>query len=213
MARKPVSVFKRPMSKKGRYRYYIQLWDQALGACSTPRSAASIIQELDLDPDEYPSTSRTGALLIGQKLLARGKAHTNRSEILFADFCAEFWDWNSSSYIKGKQARGQRIGKEYVDHNAAYVRNYLRPAFPSLKLGDVRAFMLEEFVLRTKGKSGLGNSSLNAILNAASIPLQKQHDSASSLPIFASNGSVCDGRTLPSVWDQPIDRVFDPKTL
>jgi hypothetical protein len=134
MARKPVSVFRRPMTKKGQYRYYIQFWQADNIRYSVARSAASIASDLGLDPKEFPPTSRTGATLIGQEYLRRSGSIMRKSNPLFADFCAETWDWETSPYVRGKLERGQRIGREYVSHNAAYVANYIRPAFPTLRL-------------------------------------------------------------------------------
>ena len=142
MARKPVSCFRRPMSKKGQYRYYVKVWDEVLGAYTVPRSAASVARELELDEKAFPPTSRTGALLIGEELRRRGGSQGRKAAPLFADYCAAFWDWESSPYIQGKLARGQSIGREYVAHSAAYVENYIRPAFLSLRLGAVRAYMI-----------------------------------------------------------------------
>ncbi len=173
MARKPVSVFKRPSSRKGQSRYYVKLWDEATGHYKTARSAVSLIAELDLDPKAFPPTSRAGALLIGEELRRRGGTSPRKTSLQYADYCADFWNWDSSSYIQGKRARGQRIGREYVAHCAAYVENYIRPAFPSLRLPTIRPFMLEDFALKLKGESGLGNQSINAILAAATIPLHE----------------------------------------
>jgi integrase len=173
MARKPVSCFRRPMSKKGQYRYYVKVWDEALGVYTVPRSAASIARELELDEKAFPPTSRTGALLIGEELRRRGGSQDRKTAPLFADYCAAFWDWNRSPYIQGKLARGQSIGREYVAHAAAYVKNYLRPAFPTIRLGAVRAYMLEDLAMKLKKDSNLGNRSINGILAAASGPLHE----------------------------------------
>jgi integrase len=161
------------MSKKGQFRYYIQIWDVGKGAYAVPRSASSVALELGLDEKAFPATSRTGAFLIGEELRRRGGAPGRKTSLLYADYCADFWDWKTSSYIQGKLDRGQRIGKEYVSHNAAYVENHIRPAFPALHLADVRPFMLEDFALSLKRGSGLGNRSINAILVAASAPLHE----------------------------------------
>jgi integrase len=174
------------MSKKGQYRYYVQIWDLDTGGYSIAKSAASIAVELGLDEKAFPPTSRTGATLIGQELLNRGNPQFRKDEPLFADFCDEIWAWDTSSYIQGKLARGQRIGREYVGHNAAYVRNYIRPAFPSLKLSGVKAYMLEEFAARIKKDAGLGNRSINAILMAASVPLAE----AARLGLIGTNPAV-----------------------
>ncbi|MEN6297994.1 MAG: hypothetical protein ABFC92_08620 [Rectinema sp.] len=74
MARNPVSISKRPTLKKGELRYYVRFWNENTGKYSNARSVLSIVQELGLNEKEYPPTSRTGALLIGQELLKRGGA-------------------------------------------------------------------------------------------------------------------------------------------
>ncbi len=171
MARKPVSVYKRPMSRKGRFRYYVQIWDEATCSYVMHRSADSLVVELNLDPKQYPSTSRTGALLIGQEYLKRRHERPVTEDPNYVEYCTQFWDWERSPYIKGKLARGQCIGREYVSHNASYIKNYVCKAFPTLRISQVRTFMLEEFALSLKSCRKLGNSSINAILNAASLPL------------------------------------------
>ena len=173
MARKPVSVFRRPMTKAGQFRYYIQLWDEATGNYGTARSAPMIALELGLDPKAFPPTSRTGALLIGEELRRRGGSPGRQASPLFADYCAEFWNWDSSPYIQGKRARGQRIGREYVTTCAACIRNYIGPAFPALRLAAVRAFMLEDLMMKLKAGSGLSNRTINVIIQSAAMPLHE----------------------------------------
>lgn len=183
MARKPVSVFKRPTQTKGRFRYYVKLWDAAQGKYSTAKSVQSIVTALGLDEKNYSPNSRTGALLIGQELLRRGGFMPSVHDPLFADYCASIWDWETSAYIKGKLARGQRIGKEHAIHCAAYIRNYVRPAFPALKLSAVKLSALESFILTLKSKENLGNRSINAIIDAMRTPLSE----AARLGLISSN--------------------------
>jgi integrase len=173
MARKPVSVFKRPTKTKGRFRYYVKLWDERLGAYSTPRSVQTLIEVFGLDDKRYSPNSRTGALLVGQELLRRGGFLPRARDPLFPDYCASFWDWDSSQYVQGKLARGQRIGREHVTHCAAYVKNYIRPAFPALKLSAVKPAILEAFILSLKDEGRLGNRSINAIIDAMRTPLSE----------------------------------------
>jgi integrase len=183
MARKPVSVFKRPMTVKGQYRFYVQTWDESRGVYATARSAASVAVELGLDAKSFPPTSRTGALLIGEELRRRGGSQPRKAAPLFSDYLKDFWDWKTSSYVQGKQARGQCIGQQYVSDNAARVANYIRPAFPSIKLAAVRPYMLEDFAMKLKQEDKLGNRSINAILQAISVPLHE----AARLGLIASD--------------------------
>ncbi len=183
MARKPVSVFKRPSTKKGQFRYYLKVWDENRGVYTSPRSATAIATELDLDEKKYPPTSRTGALLIGQELLKRGGKLTKKNDPLLADFCADFWNWDTSAYIQGRIERGLRIGKEHAGHCASYVKNYIRPAFPALKVSAVRPYMLESFMLSLKKTNKIGNRSINAIMDAIKTPLKE----ATRLGLILSN--------------------------
>lgn len=92
---------------------------------------------------------------------------------LFADYCASIWDWETSAYIKGKLVRGQRIGKEHAAHCASYIRNYVRSAFPALKLSAVKLPALESFIQTLKSQEALGNRSINAIIDAMRTPLSE----------------------------------------
>jgi len=94
LARKPVSVYERLASKKSQYKYYAKAWDENLGIYSHTRSACSIATEFNLDEQKFPTPSRTGAFLIGQELLKRSGSSVKNCEVLLADYCATFWDWN-----------------------------------------------------------------------------------------------------------------------
>ena len=183
MARKPVSVYRRPMTKTGQYRYYVQLWDEAAGGYTTARSAAAIAIELCLDAKAFPPTSRTGAILIGEELRRRGGAPGRKASPILVDYLAEFWDWENSAYVRGKLARGQRIGRQYVYDHAARVKNYVRPAFPALRLAAVRPYMLEELMMKLKSESGLANRTVNSIIEAIAVPLRE----AARLGLIDSN--------------------------
>ncbi|HUW71547.1 MAG TPA: site-specific integrase [bacterium] len=174
MARKPVSVFKRPATKKGQFRYYVKLWDELAGCYSSPRSVASVAVELGLDFKSFPPTSRTGAMLIGEQLRQRGGAVSVKdARCSFVDYCADFWDWEKSDYIKNQLVRNRRIGREYASHCAGYVKNYISKYFQGISLGGVKLFMLEGFALSLKENGKLSNRSINAILMAATVPLHE----------------------------------------
>jgi len=182
MARKPVSVFKRPTQKKGQFRYYVKIWDETRGEY-TQLSAASILKELRLDEKRFSPTSRTGALLIGQEFLKRGRNIDNRSNPLLSDFCASVWNWDTSPYIQGKIARGLRIGRQHAKTCASFIKNYIQPAFPALTLSALRPYHVETFILGLKKTSTLGNRSINAVLDALNTPLKE----AARLGLIESN--------------------------
>jgi len=173
MARKSSIVFKRATTKKNRFAYYIQLLDAESGTYATARSAAMIARELHLDPKEYPPTSRTGAEAIGREATKRlgldGPA--TQADPLFADYCASFWTWDTSTYIAAQLARGFRIGKEYCQHNLSYIERFVRPAFPKVKLSAVQAYELEDFAYALKKTTTLHNASINRLIACMAVPL------------------------------------------
>jgi hypothetical protein len=175
------------MTRPGQYRYYVQLWDEATGRYGTARSAASLSLELDLDPKAFPPTSRTGALLIGEEFRKRGGQSLGpsgrKASPLLVDYLAEFWNWETSPYVQGKLARGQRIGRQYVSDHAARVKNYIRPVFPALRLTAVRPFILGDFMMKLKKDSGLANRTVNSIIEAIAVPLHE----AARLGLIDSN--------------------------
>jgi integrase len=186
MARRPVSVFRRPTTKKGQYRYYVKLWNEASRHYTTARSASSLVAELGLDLKAFPPTSRTGAILIGEELRKRGGIVDRKGSPLLVEYLADFWNWDTSAYVQGKLARGQRIGRQYVIDNAARVKNHIRAAFPVLRLSAVRPYHLEEYLLRLKKESGLSNRTVNAIIEAIAVPMRE----ASRLGLIESDPSA-----------------------
>lgn len=175
MARKAVCISRRPGKNPGQYSYSIRLWDETQGAYTTARAAAAIAKELNLDEKKYSPTSKTGALAIAQELLRRGGAFSKKNDLLLADFCASIWDWDTSPYIQGRIMRGLNAGREHVIANAAYVRNYIRPAFPALKLSALRPYHIEAFALALKNEKGLSNRSVNGVIRALKTPLKEAH--------------------------------------
>ena len=54
---------------------------------------------------------------------------TDKKGMLLETYAREFWDWEKSPYVKGKLARGQRIGHTHVKKSAGYIEQYVVPAF------------------------------------------------------------------------------------
>lgn len=175
MARKQVCVSKRPGKNPGQNSYIIRIWDETTGKYTTARTAASIAKELRLEGREYSPTSKAGALLIAQEFLKHGGAFSKKNDPLLADYCAEFWDWERSDYIQGRLARGLRIGREYCKNNEGFVKHYVQPAFPALRLSQVRPFHIERFVLSLKQANSISNRTINEVLHAVKVPLKEAH--------------------------------------
>lgn len=209
MARNPVSVFKRHLGGKSQFRYYVKLWDEERGRYSTAQSVASIVIALGLDEKRFPTTSRTGAKLIGQELIKRGGKINHREDPLLADYCAHIWNWEISEYIQGRLARGLRIGRQHALTCSSYIQNYIRPAFPALKLSALRPYHIESFILGLKKAGKLSNRSINAILDALTTPLKE----ATRLGLIAKNPAITVGKLATVKREKGIPTEEELQTL
>lgn len=173
MPRSPVSLYRRPTSKKGRFIYYIRVWLEKEHRYTVARSAAVIAEELDIDIKRWPPTTKAGALYIAEKLRESGATYSRKGDVLLAEYCAEFWDWEKSEYIKGKLDRGQKIGKTYCLNMHGYVVRHVKPRIPRLRLRDVTAQDLDHLQLRLKRETKLGSRTINAIMDAVCLPIRE----------------------------------------
>ncbi len=173
MPRSPVSLYKRPAGKKSRSIYYIRLWIEKEHRYAVARSASIVAEELGIDPKLWPPTTKAGALHIAEKLREAGPLFSKKDDLLLADYCAEFWDWEKSDYIRGKLDRGQKIGRTYCGNMNGYVLRHVKPRVPRLRLLEVTAQDLDHLQLRIKREAGLGARSINAIMDAVCMPIRE----------------------------------------
>ncbi len=61
----------------------------------------------------------------------------NSDNPVFNDYLLQFWDWDSSSYIKDKLDSGQRIGKTYSAANRRYIEHYAVPFFGDRRIRSI----------------------------------------------------------------------------
>jgi hypothetical protein len=100
--------------------------------------------------------------------------------VLFADFLKEFWDFNSSPYIREKLRAKHSIHKNYVNQMIGAVKKYWIPFFPSVLLGDLLPNDIERFIehlsdIRSGKNQPLSNIRKNGIIKAGTIPLRWAH--------------------------------------
>ena len=185
MARKPVSVFRRPMTKAGQYHYYIQLWDEATGSYATGRSAASIANELGLDEKTFPPSSRTGALLIGEELRRRGGAPGPTASPLSRTTALRYGLGTRHPTFK-VASPGTTNRTKACPHNlaAAFKTTSTRlPSPPPFRRPHLHARGPHD---EAEKDSGLGNRTINVIIKTAALPLHE----AARLGLIASDPAV-----------------------
>jgi integrase len=159
--KRPYSVHRRPSARKNRHIYYVRFRDPDTGAY---RSAVSTGQ-----------TSKAGACnWADEKLKAGGlvKAIGRRCPT-FAQFSCDFWNWESSPYIKARQARGRHFSRTYADTAAGYVRRHLIPAFGDRKINEIRHSHIEGWVLALYQEGKVSPTSVNRYLSVLRIMLRE----------------------------------------
>jgi len=92
------------------------------------------------------------------------------SELLI-DFLRRFWNWDHSPYIREKLALKHSMTKRRVYDCIIRVNAYWAPAFPSLRLDEVKRKDLKEFVL-SLSERGLASGTINSILVAGTVALR-----------------------------------------
>jgi integrase len=174
MARSPFSLYKRRGRYAGHTCYYVQFWDPEHRKYMVGRSINGLIEELNLDPKQYPSNSKAAARMVANLWLSSGKPYTKKKDMLLGDYCLTFWDWEKSPYIKSQKLRQKSIGKEYVQTSLSYIKRFLTGhTLAKAPLSAITPGMLEGFMMEIKERTTLSNKSCNEILRAISRPLSE----------------------------------------
>ena len=141
MARSPFSLYRRRTTYKSRYTCYVQFRDRETHRYCNGRSIARLVDLLELDPEEYPATSKAAARQVAEHWLAHNESLTPRKEPTLGDYCFAFWDWGNSEYVQAQPLRNKSIGKEHVVTNQSYIRRLLIWTLPVLV--DIRLSLLQ----------------------------------------------------------------------
>ncbi|MEI6875164.1 MAG: hypothetical protein WCL50_08545 [Spirochaetota bacterium] len=133
--KRPYSVHRRPSARKNRHIYYVRFRDPETGDYLSAVSSGQ--------------TSRSGACnWADERLKAGGIAKSaGRRCPTFEQFADGFWDWESSAYIKARQARGRHFSRTYADTAQGYVCRHLLPAFGERCLSEIKHRHIENGVL------------------------------------------------------------------
>ena len=148
--KRPYSIQKRPTIQKNRSIYYIKFRHPDTGVYISAVSSGC--------------TSKAGAANWADEQIRVGKVRGfARGRITFGELAKEFWDYDKSSYIKGKLARGDSISQGYASISIGYCRKYLVPAFGQKVLDTLKPMDFEEFILALSQEHGLSASSVNRV--------------------------------------------------
>ena len=133
---------------------------RTLEAAAEIETILKIIRRAELNSDD--------ALRIIQVLKDRELTDINavkpcKGIISFLEFLEEFWDYESSPYIREKLAHGHSIGKRHCYESISRLNRYWQPAFQNKRLNGITRQDLKKFSL-SLAENGLAPASINKIM-------------------------------------------------
>lgn len=87
------------------------------------------------------------------------------------DFLLDFWDYETSPYVKEKHSKGQSIGKHYTKDYQGEIRNYWVPLLEGKCIAEITRHDVEAFFVCDAAK-GLAPKTINKIISALTIPMK-----------------------------------------
>jgi hypothetical protein len=92
-----------------------------------------------------------------------GKFSPTNTGIFSPTATKEFWNWDTSPYVKGKLARGMQIGHSHVATCAGYIERHVLPSFKGRTLASITTADVEAWLLMMKEKGDLKAKSINFV--------------------------------------------------
>ena len=152
--------YRQPYTLKKRFRnqktiYYYQVYDE-----DGKRRCFSTGQ-----------TSKTAATAYCGELIKKGLLiPPKKSKVLFSEFVANFWEFDSSTYIQGILARGGSFGRNFARIRQQCTEKNILPYFGDKELDEITPRDVEKWLLSFKNR-GLSNVTANQNLVTLRIML------------------------------------------
>jgi integrase len=188
MARSSFLLFKRPAVKSSTKKvYYLKIWLPKERCYTVPKSLATLAEKLGIDPQVWPPSTKAGAKHIAEEWLKIRGGVSRLNNPLLWEYCLEFWDWDKSEYVKGKLARGQRIGKHHCHDSYRRIDDYIKKRIPGLYLQEATAEDLDRLQLRLKKETDLSEKTVNMVMAAVITPVKEAYRKGKILRDPANN--------------------------
>lgn len=138
-------------------------------AC-TQRSLLDAIRLATLTMDD---TREIIEILKAKNLVSSAVLKSDKANISFVTYLENFWDYDTSSYVKEKLRKKHGIHKRYVARERGAIKNYWKPFFENALLGSVTIEQLNKFIdwIGTLDKPGSAKGK-NSVIKAGTLPLK-----------------------------------------
>jgi len=131
-----------------------------LEAAASIETVLKVIRRTELNSDD---ALRIVQLLKDRNLIDIAAIKPGKGTVLFLEFLEEFWDYDSSPYIREKLAHGHSIGKRHCYESMSRLNKYWQPAFKDKRLGSITRQDLKSFSL-SLADNGLASATINKIM-------------------------------------------------
>lgn len=125
--------------------WYVQFKDNETGKYGTAKSIEALAKKLGDNPHHI--TKRPEAESIARRAIAKGLDGNSKTEDpLFCDYLEQFWNFETSKYIKTQNKKKEgTIHREYAYNMAGNIKNHVTPFLPKgLKCSRVKMKHLEK---------------------------------------------------------------------
>ena len=170
MKRKPFYIYKR--QKQNSSYYYVCYIDPITGKQKNAKSLDTLKLKLGLGIQSIEHKEE--AILIAYKALEYGLVLNNESDIPFATYCLNFWQYSTSTYVNLRnKIKSDSLSKEYCINMLSNVKNHVVTALdPALSLRGIKTYHLDKIVSLAFNKD-LSNGTIQQIILSFSIPLKE----------------------------------------
>lgn len=126
-----------------------------------------VIRRSELNSDD---ALRIVQALKDRELIDIVAVKSGKGSVSFTDFLNNFWDYETSPYIREKKAHGQSIGKRHCYEMMSRFNKYWREPFQDRKLNSITRQDLKDFSMSLV-ESGLAPASVNKIMTVGTTCL------------------------------------------
>ena len=122
-----------------------------------------------------PVTREKEAYAIVERAIADGLINLDRDTKNFADYVLDFWDFDTSEYIRRRNQKApDSIGKDYaMNMLGCFKRHAQKYLPPKLNLHEVTASHIEKVIDSLLDEGVLSNSTVKRVVQSMSVPLKE----------------------------------------
>ena len=167
-----ISRYRITVYRRDKYGYYAKYYDKEMHKTIAEKSINALAGTLGYNTARKPN--KNVAMAIAFKALEEGLIGNEIGNIPFAKYLTNFWNWDTSDYIKeANELSPNTVGKDHADNMLSCIENHVAPLFSDkIKLSEIKAKDLKKTMLdyfKTKGK-GLAPATKNKIVSAIKKP-------------------------------------------